>query len=151
MKSAHATAAIAALACFWLGLVFGVSFLATIAKFQAPSLPLPVALDVGRYTFAWLARAEWATALCLAVALILAGFPRLGTAAFAILVFILALQAVWLLPALSLRVDIVQSGGALPPSPLHFISVACEASKLVLLLFIGLAAFRDLLAPNAKR
>jgi hypothetical protein len=38
----------------------------------------------------------------------------------------------------------------LPPSPLHFISVACEAGKLVLLLFIGIAAFRDLLGTAAR-
>ena len=36
----------------WIGLLLGVSFLATPVKFQAPSLTLPVALDVGRQTFA---------------------------------------------------------------------------------------------------
>jgi hypothetical protein len=39
-------------AILWLGLLLGVSFLATPAKFLAPSLALPVALDVGRHTFA---------------------------------------------------------------------------------------------------
>jgi hypothetical protein len=35
----------------WAGLSAGVAFLATPAKFMAPSLSLPVALDVGRHTF----------------------------------------------------------------------------------------------------
>src|SRR5690606_30735313 len=39
------------LAVLWTGLLLGVSFLATPVKFLAPSLSLPVALDVGRQTF----------------------------------------------------------------------------------------------------
>lgn len=35
------------LAVLWAGLLLGVSFLATPVKFLAPSLSLPVALDVG--------------------------------------------------------------------------------------------------------
>lgn len=35
----------------WVGMLLGVSFLATLAKFVAPSLTLPVALDVDRRTF----------------------------------------------------------------------------------------------------
>lgn len=38
-------------ALVWAGMVLGVSFLATAAKFLVPSLPRPVALDVGRHTF----------------------------------------------------------------------------------------------------
>lgn len=150
MKIVYANAGTAALAFFWVGLVFGVSFLATMAKFNAPSLTLPVALDVGRFTFAWLYRAEWIAAIVLGLALVLAGFPAFRTAAFAILAIIVVLQAFWLLPGLSARVDIVQGGGTPPPSPLHLISVACEAGKLVLLLFIGIAAVRDLLGAAAR-
>jgi hypothetical protein len=43
--------ALSALALVWAGTLFGVSFLATPVKFLAPSLTLPVALDVGRQTF----------------------------------------------------------------------------------------------------
>lgn len=44
-------AATVAVALLWTGLLLGVSFLATPVKFMAPSLTLPVALDVGRQTF----------------------------------------------------------------------------------------------------
>ena len=149
MKPLPATAAVATIAVFWLGLVFGVSFLATLAKFNAPSLALPVALDVGRHTFAWLARTEWVVAAGLAIALVLSGLYSFRTAALVILVAILLLQALWLLPALSARVDIVQAGATLPPSPLHFISVACETGKLLLLLFVAGAALRDLIRSSS--
>ena len=42
----------------WAGLLAGVSFVATPAKFLAPSLPMTQALDVGRWTFHVLSSAE---------------------------------------------------------------------------------------------
>lgn len=47
------------IAYVWLGLVLGVSFLATPIKFRAESLTLPVALDVGSTTFHAFGRLEW--------------------------------------------------------------------------------------------
>src|SRR5690606_35153067 len=44
-------AALAFVTLLWLGLLLGVSFLATPVKFAAPTLTLAVALDVGRVTF----------------------------------------------------------------------------------------------------
>src|SRR5690606_24993326 len=52
-------AALAFVAIFWLGLLCGISFLATPVKFQVASLDLPVALEVGKVTFALLAKVEW--------------------------------------------------------------------------------------------
>ena len=43
----------------WAGLLLGVAFVATPAKFLAPSLPLAQALDVGRWTFHVLSIIEW--------------------------------------------------------------------------------------------
>lgn len=42
-----ANAATACVALFWAGMLAGVSFLATPVKFEAASLSLPVALEVG--------------------------------------------------------------------------------------------------------
>jgi hypothetical protein len=59
------------LALVWAGMLIGISFLATPAKFLAPSLALPVALDVGRLTFGLFSLVEIVFAfLLLATALI---------------------------------------------------------------------------------
>jgi hypothetical protein len=47
-----------ALIMLWSGVVIGVSFLAAPAKFSAPTLSLPVALDVGRQELRMLNLAE---------------------------------------------------------------------------------------------
>jgi hypothetical protein len=49
-----------ALLLLWAGVVIGVSFLAAPAKFAAPSLSLPVAMDVGRQEFGTLNLVEGA-------------------------------------------------------------------------------------------
>jgi hypothetical protein len=54
------------LAWVWIGIVIGVSFLATPVKFTVESLTSPVALDVGRATFNALGYLELALTLTLA-------------------------------------------------------------------------------------
>lgn len=117
----------------WAGIVIGVSFIATIAKFGAPSLTRPVALDVGAHTFAMLARIEWGLALVLALLILAAGVTRLRIVLFLAVAAILAVAALWLYPQLASRTALVIAGQPLPPSPLHAISVAAETSKVVLL------------------
>lgn len=120
------------LATLWAGIVVGVSFIATIAKFDAPSLTLPVALDVGRHTFAPLARIEWGLWLAL-LAACLVDRSAMRIAAVAALAAILAVQAVWLLPALDARVELVLAGTTPPPSSLHLLFVVGELLKVVIL------------------
>ena len=55
------------IAYVWLGLVLGVSFLATPIKFRAKSLTRPVALDVGRTTFHAFGKLEWLLSVALVV------------------------------------------------------------------------------------
>lgn len=126
-------------ALFWAGLLTGVSLLATPIKFTAPSLQLPVALEVGHVTFAALNKVEIAAALLLV--LFVAGFGRslwnlLGAL---LLVVLVALQTFWLLPVLDARVAIIVAGGTPPESSLHLLYVLVEAAKLAGL--FGLAAY----------
>jgi len=117
----------------WAGIVIGVSFIATIAKFSAPSLTRPVALDVGAHTFAMLARIEWGLAAVLALFILAAGLTRLRMLLLIAIVAILATEALWLYPQLSARTALVIAGQPLPPSPLHAFSVMAESSKVLLL------------------
>jgi hypothetical protein len=127
-----------ALSLFWIGLLVGVSFLATPAKFLAPSLTLPVALDVGRHTFAIFNRVEWMLAATLLI-LVFANPRDVTVAAGAgVAALIVVVEAVWLLPALDRRVGLIITGQQAPASNLHDIYIAIEVAKLLLL---GVVAF----------
>lgn len=130
------------IAYLWLGLVLGVSFLATPIKFRAESLTLPVALDVGRVTFHAFGRVEWVLVVALAVAI---GTQSETESADwflpALVAAIVVAQAVWLIPRLDLRVEAVIAGTPPPPSRLHLIYVAFEATKAIALLLIGIRAW----------
>lgn len=126
----------------WAGIVVGVSFIATIAKFAAPSLTRPVALDVGAHTFAMLARIEWGLAAVLALLVLAAGLTRLRLVLFVAVAAILAAAAIWLYPQLAARTALAIAGQPLPPSPLHAISVTAESSKVVLLTLFAILEMR---------
>lgn len=123
----------------WAGLSLGVAFLATPAKFLAPSLTLPVALEVGQHTFGVYNHAELAL---LGIILVMDNWSgrraRWYLSALLPMVVVLA-QALWLIPALDLRVAAIQAGqGPLPPSNLHAVYVGAEIAKLIWLLYVGL-------------
>ena len=125
----------------WLGLVIGVSLIATPAKFQAESLELEVALDVGRTTFGIFALVQWV--LLIVLVLVALRAKKLGrldnrhsTAVVAIAAILLT-QAVWILPELNDRVAIVIAGDELPDSPIHFIFAVFEGAKLLALGLLG--------------
>ena len=123
----------------WLGLLIGVSFIATPIKFAAPTLELGPALDVGRVTFGLFSRVEWGLAALSVITVASAGLPRLRAAAVAALVVMLALQALWLLPVLDDRVAAIIAGQYPPPSVHHTVYGAIEAAKACLLLALAVA------------
>jgi hypothetical protein len=141
--------AVAAVLFVWAGLLIGVSFVATPAKFLAPSLPLAQALDVGRWTFHVLAWIEWA--LVAVVALLLAltlrsGGVRIGLAAglVAVAATVLAAESLVLRPLLDARVVRIIAGESVPPSPWHNVYIALEALRLALILAAGIQTIRRL-------
>jgi hypothetical protein len=122
----------------WAGLVIGVSFLATPAKFLAPSLSLQVALDVGRQTFFVLNRVELGPAVVVVVLGMRSTAPKWRRLVLFLPGLVVLTQTVLLLPLLDLRVEQFLSGAVLPRSPLHLIYVACELAKVALLFTLGL-------------
>ena len=140
----YAMAALGLVPAIWLGLLVGVSFIATPVKFAAPTLELGPALDVGRVTFALLGKIEWGAAGVLAMVVIAAGFPRFGLTGLAVLVLSLALQSFWLLPALDVRVAAIMAGETLPASYHHNAYGGLEIVKSVTLLALALAGVRRL-------
>ena len=121
------------LPALWAGLLIGVAFIATPAKFRASSLTRPVALDVGRTTFTIWNNIEW---IVLALFLPLVTFTQAGpfqAAAVGALAILLLIQSMVLLPALSSRIGTIIAGGRLPPSPDHFIYITIDSLKLFVL------------------
>lgn len=134
-------------AVLWLGLLLGVSFLATPAKFLAPSLALPVALDVGRHTFAVFNKVEWllaATLLVLALTARRQETVLLGAAVAALLVIV---ETAWLLPVLDRRVGLIIAGQVPSPSILHDLYIALAIVKLAALGVVAFAIGRRMVRP----
>lgn len=132
--------ALTVLSLVWLGLLLGVSFLATPVKFLAPSLTLPVALDVGRYTFAWLSRVELVLGVAILSAAIAQNPKAWATWVAGLLLAIVAGQFFWLLPLLDARVEIILQGDVPPPSSLHVAYIFAEVAKLAALLALAVYA-----------
>lgn len=125
------------LALIWTGLSLGVAFLATPAKFLAPSLSLPAALDVGRHTFRVCNRVELALCVMLIVLAVWAARRDRWMLAFALPVALVLLQTAWLIPSLDARVGLVLQGQNPPPSSLHLVYVVIEACKTLWLASLG--------------
>lgn len=140
-------AAILIVAAIWFGMLHGVSFLATPAKFLAPSLSLPVALDVGRHTFAVFNKVEWLLSAVL-MATVLAGDQRWPSmSAIVAAIVLVAAETIWLLPLLDQRVGMIIAGQQPPPSNLHNLYIAFELAKLIVLIFVAFIMMRRLADP----
>jgi hypothetical protein len=136
-RFASARYALGALIMLWAGVLIGVSFLAAPAKFGAPGLSLPMAMEIGRREFGALNLTEIALAV---VTLALASYVRperaiwLGVGLAALIV---ALQWLWLLPMLDARAELIIQGGMPEPAPWHALYIGAEILKLLVLLMIG--------------
>ena len=139
-----APAAGAALLLLWAGVVIGVSFLAAPAKFAAPSLSLPVAMDVGRQEFGTLNLVEAGFAVVTLAFAVVVRPPRLVWLGLGLAVAIVALQGLWLLPVLDARAEMIIQNQTPPPAPWHGIYIALEITKAAALLLAGGAGLRSL-------
>lgn len=145
----------------WAGLVIGISFIEAPAKFRAPSLTRPVALDVGRHVF----RASHMVQLGLALAFwpcaVLAPMSLGRWGALSLVEAVFFVQHLWLLPVLDQRAQAIISGsgsgsgsgpdGQAPAggSP-HAVYVGLEVAKLGMLLGLGYSLLRVLLAGSTQ-
>jgi len=118
---------------FWIGLLIGVSFIATPVKFLAPSLTRPVALDVGRVTFAIWNDIEWLVLALLVPSLVFMNIDHFSAVATFVLGILLLLQSAVLLPVLNERVMVIQSGKHPPSSADHRNYIVIDIVKLCIL------------------
>lgn len=121
---------------FYAGIVFGLSFIATPAKFLATDLTMAQLLLVGRATFGVFAWIEAAFAVTLLVMTWKAGR---GLALICFIAMLIAVQYLGLRPVLDQRVTAIGAGSSSAPSLLHQFYGVLELLKLALIL---LAAWR---------
>lgn len=140
---------LAAVLCVWTGLLLGVSFVATPAKFLAPSLTMPVALDVGRWTFHVLAWIEWSFVAVAAV--LIAAAWRTGQSKAGLVsglmtanAVVLATETFILRPMLDEQVLRIIAGESVVPSYSHNLYIALEATRILLILAAGAVTLRRL-------
>ena len=127
------------IAYVWLGLVLGVSFLATPIKFRAKSLTRPVALDVGRTTFHAFGKLEWVLSLTLVVITVQVrdSLEPVDWFLIALVLVIVVGQTLWLIPRLDVRVAAIIAGEEVPRSHLHSVYAGAEFVKALALLLLG--------------
>jgi len=132
-------------AALYAGLVLGISFVATPAKFAAKTLSLAAGLDAGQAIFHTMAVVEWVLIAILAVLVL---FGRSSPAMIVMLAAVAVmrlLEDLWLLPVLDQRVAAVVAGSDSPAGPHHTIYAFFDVSKFVLLLvfaWLGLGRAR---------
>lgn len=122
-------------ALLWAGIVIGCSFIATPAKFQAPSLSLPTALEVGRATFRSMVVIELVLA-GLGVFLIVRTRQRKPLFWLAVLALIIQWSVV--MPFLNSRTDAIVQSQPSGGSMWHVAYILLEVVKVATLLVLSL-------------
>ncbi|MBB4601408.1 hypothetical protein HNQ93_001231 [Hymenobacter luteus] len=121
----------------WAGMVAGISFLEAPLKFTAPRITIPLGLGIGRIVFAALNKVELGLAAVAVASGIYLRVPTRMGGTLGVVVTILALQTLWLLPALDVRALALLAGHPAPPSSLHTVYIGLEVVKLLTLLLTG--------------
>lgn len=123
----------------WIGFVCAISFMEAPLKFQAPGMTLPVGLEVGRIVFGALNKIEWVFALALLLPFLFKQVLRFSADwTILLLPFImLALQTVWILPALDARAELYIHNKPVSLSFDHMYYIAGEIIKVCCLAVLG--------------
>lgn len=124
----------------WFGCIGAISFMEAPLKFQAPNITIPLGLGIGRIVFQMLNKIEIVFAILLVISFFLkrpkTKFPFY---AFGVIFVLLLLETFWLLPVLDARATEVINGTAAPMSNSHFIYIAFDAVKFLLLFALGVS------------
>ena len=128
----------------WIGFVCAISFMEAWLKFRAPGVTLPIGLGIGRLVFSALNKVEWVFAFAIIGSLLLSKYPffTFQNALYFMPLILLAIQTVWLLPALDARAVLHIQGQVVPPSNLHFFYIGIEVIKVIFLTIFGTTMFK---------
>ncbi len=128
----------------WFGAVAAISFMEAPLKFTAPNVTLPIGLEIGYVVFHALNKVEIVLGILLLISIVFAKpNKKLILILFGIIALILILQTFWLFPLLDERTMQVINGTAEPYSNLHIYYIVFDATKLTLLLTLGIFTIKE--------
>lgn len=125
-----------ALLFLWMGIFISISFVETPLKFQVTGMTLPIALELGRLTFAVSTNIQLIL-LFFVLLLLFVNRNKMNKSTIVsaiLLTIVLSLEKFWLLPVLDTRAAILITGKGVPPSPLHDYFIYAEIFKLLILI-----------------
>jgi len=137
MLSRALKAAASIIAAIWIGLILGVSFFAATIKFMAVGVPLEQLLAVGKVTF----QAFWwieLAAFVLLVSTVLTVCTRGVLIGILLLFLLLLIQHFGVLPGLDTELNRTVAGETVEETNLHFVYVAIDCIKLIVLFCLAI-------------
>jgi hypothetical protein len=132
-----------ALPLLWVGLVLGVSFIATPAKFKAGPMDGALSLAISIVTFAWAHAAEAGFAVTLAVVLLALRAGPARWMLLAVAAISLALEVAWVLPGFQGSPGLIPNLPLLDSRQLHIAFAGLEGAKILALVALAFIVFRD--------
>lgn len=128
----------------WIGFVCAISFMEAWLKFRAPGVTIPIGLGIGRLVFGALNKVEWLFAIivCISAAMYGKSYLTLSNTLLTVIIIILAVQTIWLLPALDARAELYIQRQSVPPSGLHIWFVGAELIKVTALFITAISLFK---------
>lgn len=131
------------LATLWAGILFGVDFIATPAKFLSPIASLPIEIDIGRRTFGVFNRVEdLLAALLLSVTIAMPRVRRRRKMLLLLPIAIFAIKSFWIWPILDLDAIRVVAGLPSTEENLHSVYVGLVIGQVALLLSGSIGVLR---------
>ncbi len=134
----------------WLGMILGVSFVATPLKFLVPSVTLEIGLDIGRLVFGVFNKIEIGLAVLMALLVLSSRQRDKSVIALGVVWLALAVKTIWLLPALEDRIQMIMQRQQPLPSALHSIYVGFEVAKALALAVYGFGNIYHSIIPGTK-
>ncbi len=131
------------LTLIWSGMIIGISFLESSIKFNAPSLTLPIAMDVGMQVFGVFEKYQWVLLLALSI-LFYTRTVATPTSLIGLIQVSQLLQSIWLLPILNEQASTIIAGDIVPNTLHHYFFGVLEIFKLTLLIFLAGKALKQL-------
>ncbi|MEM7343888.1 MAG: hypothetical protein AAF485_06565 [Chloroflexota bacterium] len=120
----------------WIGFILAISFMEAPLKFQAPSLTLPVGLEIGYLVFHALNGVEIFYAIVITILTFRIKTPSRMRYLTVFIMIWLAMQTVLLYTVLDARTLAIINGEEVPEAPYHLIYIGMEVAKLCLLIWL---------------